>query len=633
GFLRKSYHWWISYPCIGVPDVCNFIFNGFAFYLFYDYDNYLRYQVNATYAFPTNYHVLSHNHAHYQWRRDVDETATVMTFDDDVNVPVATNDGKVFVVYQDNFDWISDNVTFFRHTLIDKGAFYFCRAFVDGVWYVGETNKFMDVCNINADGKFLYVKKSDPSVAMQGSSYSNDKKHQPFTHAIPHQQQQQVVIVQQSFGLPPPLGIIPTFSQTQPPTPPQLAQLQQSLVQKYDKTSHMHRREFSTFEIHPIEISFVPNAVNGDSFIGRDGFNGLDAHAPWNIQGFMGLKNTTTNVISVGQVLFRITVSLGGFRAGKHMVGQWQGQGQVAEVPVQSIVSDFSVVMPIQSIQLGQVTAIAVTLIVGGNPNDNALLPFNLTYTSTLPPSFDSSQKHWTSSYCRYRLTGTVISPYEHHTDHWDIPVPIYDSPTIKSLLSSTTIHELSSTNNGLIIKVFFEGGVIGPHEQISFKVTAKRQDGKQFRVSQIHLKILEHFDHVDPAPNHIVPRGEPVVDSLIDYNKEPVHPAADYEFNTTVTVTTPPQSPQPPLNRLSSALRNSMNLDGSWGFMKIRHRLWVGIVHKGVGLGGLVSSEAVMEADLKVGGCGVLGCQRLLQRNPGLVDLLTERLPAYREE
>ncbi|KAJ3268029.1 hypothetical protein HDU76_011526, partial [Blyttiomyces sp. JEL0837] len=153
-----------GYHTLGGPDVCNIVYNGRSLRA-RDPVTHRHYNIqNATFALPTNYHVLSHNHAHYEWRRDVDESVAVMTFDDDVNVPVATKDGKVFVVYEDNFEFTFNDELTSLTGFADWGAYYFCRALVDGVWYVGETNKLMDKCVVNADGKFVLVSKMDPSV-------------------------------------------------------------------------------------------------------------------------------------------------------------------------------------------------------------------------------------------------------------------------------------------------------------------------------------------------------------------------------------------------------------------------------------------------------------------------------------
>ncbi|KAJ3287614.1 hypothetical protein HDU76_007796, partial [Blyttiomyces sp. JEL0837] len=48
-----------------------------------------------------NYHVLSQNHAHYQWLK-VDETNAIKVYDDDINPPTTPNN-RVFAVFQDNF--------------------------------------------------------------------------------------------------------------------------------------------------------------------------------------------------------------------------------------------------------------------------------------------------------------------------------------------------------------------------------------------------------------------------------------------------------------------------------------------------------------------------------------------------
>ncbi|KAJ3301720.1 hypothetical protein HDU76_005666 [Blyttiomyces sp. JEL0837] len=117
--------------------------------------------ISAPLDVPVNYHVLSQNHAHYQWLK-VDETNAIKVYDDDVNPPTSANN-RVFAVFQDNFQQTFDDNG--RWFLADGGAYYFCRALINGIWRVGETTKFWDACQFNVDGKYVEVQKSDPSVA------------------------------------------------------------------------------------------------------------------------------------------------------------------------------------------------------------------------------------------------------------------------------------------------------------------------------------------------------------------------------------------------------------------------------------------------------------------------------------
>ncbi|KAJ3299926.1 hypothetical protein HDU76_006190 [Blyttiomyces sp. JEL0837] len=134
-------------------NVCHSWFNGTS------YTN--RTKVNAPLIVPNNFHVLSQNHAHYQWLK-VDETNAMMIYDDDVNPPTTANN-RVFVAFQDNFNTVkqADGSTI----PVDKGAYYFCRAFVNGAWVVGETTKFQSTCDMAIDGVFTHIPKTDPSVA------------------------------------------------------------------------------------------------------------------------------------------------------------------------------------------------------------------------------------------------------------------------------------------------------------------------------------------------------------------------------------------------------------------------------------------------------------------------------------
>ncbi|KAJ3333265.1 hypothetical protein HDU76_009923 [Blyttiomyces sp. JEL0837] len=152
---------WGGYHTLGGPDVCRIMYQDFSAYY------YARRQlvmVNATFDIPKNYNVLSHNHAHYQWRlaSEVNEANAIQVFDDDVNPPTVTDDGKVLVVFQDNWRLEENGVGYKKQ--VDHGAYYWCRALVDGVWYVGETNKFIDTCILNANGVYKSVKKTDSSV-------------------------------------------------------------------------------------------------------------------------------------------------------------------------------------------------------------------------------------------------------------------------------------------------------------------------------------------------------------------------------------------------------------------------------------------------------------------------------------
>ncbi|KAJ3304746.1 hypothetical protein HDU76_005138 [Blyttiomyces sp. JEL0837] len=134
-------------------NVCHSWFNGVSFTR--------RLPVDAPLDVPVNFHVLSQNHAHYQWLK-VDETNAIKVFDDDVNPPT-TGNNRVFAIFQDNWKqgFYPDHTWYVQ----DAGAFYFCRAFVKGVWRVGETNKFSETCDIVVDGALVNVPKTDDSVA------------------------------------------------------------------------------------------------------------------------------------------------------------------------------------------------------------------------------------------------------------------------------------------------------------------------------------------------------------------------------------------------------------------------------------------------------------------------------------
>ncbi|KAJ3285255.1 hypothetical protein HDU76_008164, partial [Blyttiomyces sp. JEL0837] len=81
-----------GYTSVG-DNQCHTWYDGFSWAGFVD--------VFAPLDVPDNYHVLSQNHAHYQWMK-VDETNAITVYDDDVNPPTTANN-RVFVVFQDNF--------------------------------------------------------------------------------------------------------------------------------------------------------------------------------------------------------------------------------------------------------------------------------------------------------------------------------------------------------------------------------------------------------------------------------------------------------------------------------------------------------------------------------------------------
>ncbi|KAJ3307659.1 hypothetical protein HDU76_004463 [Blyttiomyces sp. JEL0837] len=116
---------------------------------------------------PVNYYVLSQQYrgknAGYRWAR-IDESNAMMVKETDVNPPLAPG-GLIFVVYQDNFVPLRQRNNGGLWIPVNHGDYYHCRAFVQGVWRVGETRRTMNSCVVVVDGVILQVPKGDPSVA------------------------------------------------------------------------------------------------------------------------------------------------------------------------------------------------------------------------------------------------------------------------------------------------------------------------------------------------------------------------------------------------------------------------------------------------------------------------------------
>ncbi|KAJ3310998.1 hypothetical protein HDU76_003237 [Blyttiomyces sp. JEL0837] len=153
----------VQIPCVGYyinrnvagyttpdEDVCHAWFNGTSFSS--------GAVISAPLDIPHNYFVLSHNHAHYQWLK-VDETNAILVKDTDIAPPTTANN-RVFVVYQDNFarEYVKPDATGpeDKWVPVDQGAYYHCRALVNGVYRVGETKRTQDTCDLVVDGNFLY---------------------------------------------------------------------------------------------------------------------------------------------------------------------------------------------------------------------------------------------------------------------------------------------------------------------------------------------------------------------------------------------------------------------------------------------------------------------------------------------
>ncbi|KAJ3331182.1 hypothetical protein HDU76_003843 [Blyttiomyces sp. JEL0837] len=159
-YISKSYG---GYHTLSGEDVCHFVYQGPSLLNIIEGNGIVF--INATFDLPESYQILSHNHAHYEWRlaSEVNEANAVMTFDDDVNPPTVTDDGKVLVVYQDDWRLVPDENGITRQ--VDFGVSYWCRALVNGVWYVGAT-KFKGSCEMNIDGVYKSVPKTDSSVSL-----------------------------------------------------------------------------------------------------------------------------------------------------------------------------------------------------------------------------------------------------------------------------------------------------------------------------------------------------------------------------------------------------------------------------------------------------------------------------------
>ncbi|KAJ3327494.1 hypothetical protein HDU76_011710, partial [Blyttiomyces sp. JEL0837] len=148
GFYNsKSYG---GYHTLGGEDACHFIYQGPS--ILRTLEAHQIIVVNATFDLPI------------MLASKVNEANAVMTFHDDVNPPTVTDDGKVLVVYQDDWKLVPDANGITRQ--VDFGVSYWCRALVDGIWYVGATNKFKDSCEMNINRVYTAVLTTDASVSL-----------------------------------------------------------------------------------------------------------------------------------------------------------------------------------------------------------------------------------------------------------------------------------------------------------------------------------------------------------------------------------------------------------------------------------------------------------------------------------
>jgi hypothetical protein len=136
-------------------DACHSWFNGTSFTTRRKEFAYLEVQ--------GNYHILSQSHARYTWERIAEDTAALV-LDRETNRNVKTTNQRVFTVFQDA--WVQVyNTDKTRWGVKDAGAWYFCRAMINGTYYVGETHKFLNTCNLVVEDVFVQVDKSaDASV-------------------------------------------------------------------------------------------------------------------------------------------------------------------------------------------------------------------------------------------------------------------------------------------------------------------------------------------------------------------------------------------------------------------------------------------------------------------------------------
>ncbi|KAJ3018228.1 UNVERIFIED_CONTAM: hypothetical protein HDU68_011266 [Siphonaria sp. JEL0065] len=120
-------------------------------------------QYTAPFSIVDNFHLVSTNGnkaANYHWA-NVNETNAFRAYGDSIGpapLTVSATDDSVFVVISDQ--WSLDLDENNRYTLVDAGAYYFCRAQVNGTWYIGETMKFQSTCDFQDDkGTIVQVAK------------------------------------------------------------------------------------------------------------------------------------------------------------------------------------------------------------------------------------------------------------------------------------------------------------------------------------------------------------------------------------------------------------------------------------------------------------------------------------------
>ncbi|KAJ3331958.1 hypothetical protein HDU76_001686 [Blyttiomyces sp. JEL0837] len=108
---------------------------------------------------PGNFHVLSRQFASYEWLK-LNESNALLVKDTDLNPPLAPGN-YTFVIIDDNFAFQWRNGVLVP---LDQGVYYYCRAMINNMWYVGETRRTSSTCDLVVDGVITFVPKSDSGV-------------------------------------------------------------------------------------------------------------------------------------------------------------------------------------------------------------------------------------------------------------------------------------------------------------------------------------------------------------------------------------------------------------------------------------------------------------------------------------
>ncbi|KAJ3192682.1 hypothetical protein HK101_006135 [Irineochytrium annulatum] len=350
----------------------------------------------------------------------------------------------------------------------------------------------------------------------------------------------------------------------------------------------------NSLEANGIEATFRP-LPHTASFI--HGFNGLggDVSLKGNLQ-LMGRREAMNENLTV--VRIRLTIGLGG---ADFLDKDREFYLLEAEQPIRKVLHTAEIAFsPNCQVNAGQIVT----------------LPFTFPLPPNLPPSFDTTNLHWSKTFCAYRLEAFIHYRKNPERTFIDVPAPLYSPASIRVLLSPSVplVKRCDEATHDLDWGVTLDHGFYSFDENVVIDVDLKpRADGANVKTSEVTCELLECYDlpHADASSKGL--------SNVVTVSKS-VAPVPSKTGGTLhITLPIPKQAP---VVRARNVLRPEVNADGMWEAVAITHKVRVTLKRSKFNWKGKPDGKDVIEISVVIGSCDRRVAEVVVETFPELLEL-----------